>query len=117
LKLWGTGKPRREFLHVDDLADAVYYVMQKVETPDLYEQGISHLNVGTGKDLTIHELAMLITEIVGFKGKIEYDSSKPDGTPQKLLDVTRINKIGWKHKTLLRNGIEKIYDWIINESN
>ena len=84
--------------------------MEKVDAKDLYEKGISHLNIGTGKDLTINELAKLIAEIIGFKGKIIHDSSKPDGTPRKLLDVSRLNSLGWKYKTELRDGIEKTYE-------
>ena len=117
LALWGTGKPRREFLHVDDLADAVLHTMQNVDAPDLYETGISHLNIGSGKDLTIAELAQLISEIIGLQGKIEYDESKPDGTPQKLLDATRLYGLGWRHKTSLKKGIEKNYRWYIEAGN
>jgi len=116
LKLWGTGKPRHEFLHVDDLADAVYYVMQKVEAPDLYEQGISHLNIGTGRDLTIHELAVLIAEIIGFKGKIKWDTSKPDGTPRKLLDVSRLYVFGWKTRISLIEGVANTYKRYLNHN-
>jgi GDP-L-fucose synthase len=88
--------------------------MEKINAEDLYEQGISHLNIGTGKDLTIIELAQLIGEIIGFKGKIIHDSSKPDGTPRKLLDVSRLNSLGWKYKTELRDGISQTYDWYLN---
>ena len=84
--------------------------MKKINAKDLYEQGISHLNIGTGKDLTINELATMIADIVGFKGKIIHDSSKPDGTPRKLLDVSRLNSLGWKYKTELRDGIVKTYE-------
>ncbi len=106
--LWGTGKPKREFLFVDDLADACVYMMsntvnQKNDKP-IY-------NIGMGKDISIQELAKLISEIVGFKGGIRYDQSKPDGTPQKLLDVTAINNLGWKANTSLVDGINKAYSW------
>lgn len=111
--IWGTGKPLREFLFVEDLADAILFLMEKVNAKVLYENGISHLNIGTGKDLTILELAKLVAEIIGFKGKIVHDSSKPDGTPRKLLDVSRINSLGWKYKTELREGIEKTYRWYL----
>jgi GDP-L-fucose synthase len=107
--IWGSGKPLREFLFVEDLADAILFLMENVEAKDLYENGISHLNIGTGKDLTINELAKMIAEIVGFKGNIVHDASKPDGTPRKLLDVSRINSLGWKYRTELREGIEKTY--------
>ena len=112
--LWGTGKPLREFLYVDDLAEAILFMMENVEAKDLYENGLTHLNIGTGKDVTISELASIILKIVGFNGKIEYDKTKPDGTPRKLMDVSRINKLGWKYKTELEEGIEKTYKWFLN---
>ena len=111
--VWGSGKPRREFLYVDDLADAIYFLMNKIEAKDIYDQGITHLNIGTGKDLTIAELAELIKNIIGFEGEIVYDTTKPDGTPRKLLDVTRIHNLGWKHKTSLEEGIKKAYEWFL----
>ena len=113
--IWGTGKPLREFLFVEDLADAIVFLMEKVNAEDLYEKGISHLNIGTGKDLTIWELAKLVAEIIEFKGKIVHDSSKPDGTPRKLLDVSRINALGWKHKTELRDGVIETYNWFLSK--
>jgi len=109
--IWGSGKPLREFLFVEDLADAILFLMEKVDAKELYKNGISHLNIGTGKDLTILELAKLVAEIIGFKGKIVHDSSKPDGTPRKLLDVSRINSLGWKHRTELQQGIAKTYEF------
>ncbi|MEJ5352692.1 MAG: GDP-L-fucose synthase [Melioribacteraceae bacterium] len=112
--IWGTGKPKREFLYVDDLADAIYFLMNKINAKDIYEQGISHLNIGTGEDLTISELAELIKKIVGYEGEIIYDNTKPDGTPRKLLDVTRIHNLGWKHKTNLEEGIRKTYEWFLS---
>ncbi|HEY6436414.1 MAG TPA: NAD-dependent epimerase/dehydratase family protein, partial [Ignavibacteriaceae bacterium] len=108
--IWGSGKPLREFLYVEDLADAILFLMENINAEDIYEKGITHLNVGTGKDLTINELAELIAEITGFGGAIIHDSSKPDGTPRKLLDVSRINSLGWKYKTELRDGIGKSYE-------
>ena len=107
LKLWGTGKPRREFLYVDDLADAVVFLMNNYSAKDTGE----FVNIGTGQDLTINELGLLISEIIGFKGQIEYDNSKPDGTPRKLLDVTGLHKLGWKQKTELEEGIVKTCEW------
>jgi GDP-L-fucose synthase len=109
--IWGSGNPLREFLFVEDLADAIIFLMEKINAKDLYEQGISHLNIGTGQDLTINDLAQLIAEIIGFKGKIIHDSSKPDGTPRKLLDVSRLNSLGWKYKTELRDGIVNTYEY------
>ncbi|NOZ73988.1 MAG: GDP-L-fucose synthase [FCB group bacterium] len=108
LTLWGTGSPYREFLHVDDLADACVYLMGKIQAKDIHSEGISHLNIGTGKDVTIRELAEMIREIVGFKGKIKWDATKPDGTPKKLLDVSRVEKMGWKDTIILHNGIRQI---------
>ncbi len=108
--LWGSGKPMREFLYVEDFADALIFLLENIEAKDIYEIGISHLNIGTGKDVTINDLAYMIADIVGFKGKIDYDSTKPDGTPRKLLDVTRINSLGWKYKTELKDGIAKAYE-------
>lgn len=113
--IWGTGKPLREFMYVEDLANAIVFMMENIQAKDLYEKGITHLNVGSGKDITIADLAKLISEIIGFEGKIEYDSSKPDGTPRKLMDVTRINSLGWQFKTELSDGIAKTYEWFLEK--
>jgi GDP-L-fucose synthase len=113
--IWGTGKPLREFMYVEDLANAIVFMMENIEAKELYENGITHLNVGSGKDITIADLAKLISEIVGFNGKIEYDSTKPDGTPRKLMDVTRINSLGWKYKTELSDGVKKTYNWFLEK--
>jgi len=113
--IWGTGKPLREFLFVEDLADAILFLLESVEAKDIYEKGISHLNIGTGKDLSINELAEIIADIAEFKGKITHDSTKPDGTPRKLLDVSRINAMGWKYKTELRDGITQTYDFFMKK--
>lgn len=102
--LWGTGTPRREFLHVDDLADAAVFLMKTYD-------GEQFLNVGVGEDVTIRELAEMIREIVGYKGELTFDSSKPDGTPRKLMDVSRLQVLGWRAKTSLREGIEGTYRW------
>jgi GDP-L-fucose synthase len=112
--LWGTGKPLREFLYVDDLAEAIVFLLETINAPDLYDNDITHLNIGTGSDLAISELAQIIADVTGYKGKTEYDTSKPDGTPRKLMDVSRINNLGWKHKTELKEGIEKTYKWYLN---
>lgn len=111
--LWGTGKPKREFLYVEDLAEAITFLLENVNAKDLYVQGISQINVGTGEDLSISELAVIISQVVGFTGNVIYDLSKPDGTPRKLMDVSRINNLGWKHKTYLKEGIEKSYKWFL----
>ncbi len=115
--IWGTGKPLREFMYVEDLANAIVFMMENIEAKDLYENGITHLNVGSGKDISISDLANLVAEITGFNGKIVYDSTKPDGTPRKLMDVTRINSLGWKYRTELQNGIEKTYKWFLEKYN
>ena len=104
--LWGSGKPMREFLYVEDLAKAVIFAVENKLPDNLY-------NVGTGTDLTIKELAETIQEIVGHQGKIVWDDTKPDGTPRKLLDVSKMNKLGWKAETELHQGIEKTYKWFL----
>ena len=109
--LWGTGKPKREFLYVDDLAEAILFLLENVNAKDLYDNGISQINVGTGEDLTIDELAKKISNIVGYNSKIVYDSSNPDGTPRKLMDVSRLPKLGWKHKTSLQEEIKLTYEF------
>jgi GDP-L-fucose synthase len=105
--IWGTGKPFREFLHVDDMADACVYLMENFNTDDIGE----FVNIGVGKDITIGELAELIKEIVRFKGSIKKDLSKPDGTPQKLLDITKLSSLGWSAKISLKDGIRQTYEW------
>ncbi|MDR3326571.1 MAG: GDP-L-fucose synthase [Prevotellaceae bacterium] len=104
--IWGTGTPLREFLYVDDLADALLHLMLN------YSEEI-HVNVGMGEDLTINELALMIKEVVTYNGKMIYDTSKPDGTPRKLLDVSRLHNSGWKHKTSLKEGISEVYRWYL----
>jgi len=106
--LWGTGRPRREFLHVDDLADASLYLMEHYNEPGL-------VNIGTGEDLPIVDLAHLIARITGFEGNIEHDLSKPDGTPRKLLDVTKLHGLGWRHQIGLEEGIRKVYEGLEGE--
>jgi len=104
VSLWGTGQPRREFLHVDDLASAACFVMENYEGGDL-------LNVGMGEDLSIAELAELVARVVGYNGEIRFDSSKPDGTPRKLLDVSRLRALGWRAHIGLEEGVRATYDW------
>lgn len=111
--LWGTGSPRRELLYVDDLAEAVTFLLESIEGEDVYEQGISHINIGTGKDIEIRTLAEMIRGLVGFEGQIEYDSHFPDGTPRKLLDIGRINRMGWNHSTTLPDGLRRTYEWYL----
>src|SRR5206468_11504648 len=102
--VWGTGKPRREFLHVDDLASACLLLLEKYDSPDI-------VNVGYGEDISIRELAELICEVVGFDGDLAWDRSKPDGTPRKLLDVSKLRALGWKPAISLRDGIARTYQW------
>lgn len=102
VEVWGSGLPKREFLHVDDLAEACVFLMTQYD-------GTEMLNIGTGEDISIKELALLIKSIVGFEGELIFDSSKPDGTPRKLMDVSRLHKLGWKHKIDLKEGIERVY--------
>ncbi len=117
VSIWGSGKPLREFLYVDDLADAVLFMLENIDAKTIYEEGISHLNIGTGKDISINELANLVGGIVGFEGVIMYDSSKPDGTQRKLMDVSRLTELGWKYKTELRDGITTTYEWFLENVN
>ena len=105
--IWGSGSPYREFMYVDDLADACIFLMERYGYQDIGE----FINIGTGQDLTIREIAHMVKDITGYQGEIEYDHSKPDGTPKKLLDVTRIHKLGWKAKTTLDAGIRKTYEF------
>ena len=100
--LWGSGSPKREFLHADDMAAACVFLMQKYNEPGL-------INIGTGSDLSIKELAQIIQKITGFKGEIVWDTERPDGTPRKLLDVSKLNNLGWKHSLSLEEGIEQVY--------
>ncbi|MBQ7569317.1 MAG: NAD-dependent epimerase/dehydratase family protein, partial [Synergistaceae bacterium] len=106
--LWGTGTPRREFLHVDDLADACVFLMQNYNEDKI-------VNIGTGEDLEIRELANIIKDITGFDGKIIWDDSKPDGTPRKLLDVSLLHSLGWRHKINLHDGIKSAYNAFLDE--
>lgn len=113
VELWGTGAARREFLYADDLAEAVVFILENLDAADLYKQGISQINVGTGEDIEISRLAEIIKTIVGFEGEIEYDRTKPDGTMRKLLDVSRLNALGWKYSTTLEDGLRKTYEWFL----
>ncbi len=114
VKLWGTGAAYREFMHVDDMASACLFIMENLDAKDLYSQGISHINIGTGQDISINHLAQKIAATIGYRGKITFDSSKPDGTPKKLLDVSRLNSMGWKHKICLEEGILSTYNYYKN---
>ncbi|MGB9940431.1 GDP-L-fucose synthase [Methanosarcina sp.] len=109
--VWGTGKPLREFMHVDDMADACVFLMENYDFSQIGE----FVNIGVGEDLPISELVEIIKETVGFEGEIRYDTSKPDGTPRKLMDVTKLNNLGWKAKISLKNGIRETYEWYQNQ--
>ena len=115
VKVWGSGNAMREFLYVDDMAEASLFVLELDKK--IYDANtkpmLSHINIGTGKDITIKELANLIKEVVGFKGRLFFDTSMPDGTPKKLIDVSRISKMGWNYKTELKEGLQKTYEWFL----
>lgn len=104
--IWGSGKPRREFLHVDDLADALFFLLESYDSPET-------INVGVGSDVSIRELAESIAKVVGYEGTLTQDQTKPDGTPQKLLDVSRLSDLGWKAQISLEKGLEQTYEWYL----
>ena len=108
VEIWGSGTPLREFLYSEDMADACIYLMETYKGNDFF-------NIGTGKEITIKGLAELIKEVVGYEGNLKFDPTKPDGTPRKLLDVSRLEKAGWTYKTELRDGIKKAYEWYVTE--
>ena len=110
ITLWGTGNARREFLHVDDLAEACYLLMDRYDSGDI-------LNIGSGADLTISELAQMVAGVVGFDGAIEWDATKPDGTPRKLLDVSRMDALGWRPRISLEDGIRQTYEWFVENKD
>lgn len=107
VEIWGTGKPMREFLHVDDLAEACYFLMENYNEKQF-------LNVGTGKDIAIADLAKTIKKVVGYEGELVFNTDKPDGTPRKLMDVTRLHDLGWKHKIELEDGIKSVYEEVVD---
>jgi GDP-L-fucose synthase len=106
LVVWGSGTPRREFLHVDDLAAACVFLLEKYDSPEI-------VNIGCGEDISIRQLAELICDVVGFKGELAWDTTKPDGTPRKLLDVSKIHGMGWRHRIGFRDGIARTYQWFL----
>jgi GDP-L-fucose synthase len=114
VEIWGSGKPTRDLLFVEDLADAIEFAINNIDAKMIYEQNISHLNVGTGVEKTIKELAEIISQSLGFKGEIKFDKSKPDGTMRKSIDTTRINKLGWKAKTSLEVGLKKTCEYYLS---
>jgi len=117
IHIWGSGKPMREFLYVDDLANCIRFILENVDAAKMYESGITHLNIGSGEDISIYDLAKLVCTTLEYEGTIVTDLSKPDGTPRKLLDVSRIHELGWKHKETLESGIRKTYKWYIENLN
>jgi len=112
--LWGSGNPKREFLYVDDMADACVHLMKNLDADELYASGVTHINIGSGSDQSIKELAIMVRKTVGFKGEIIFDTIKPDGTPHKLLDVSRLEEFAWKSKVELKTGLNKTYQWYLN---
>jgi len=113
--VWGTGKAMREFLYVDDMAAASLFVLELDE--QTYQANtksmLSHINVGTGKDVTIREMAETMKQVVGFKGKLSFDTTKPDGAPRKLIDVSRLSNMGWNYSVDLKDGLTKTYEWYL----
>jgi len=109
VSIWGSGSPKREFLFADDLADACYFLMQTYNEPNL-------INIGTGEDLSIRELALVIKEVIGFEGELSFDTSKPDGTPRKLMDVSKLHALGWKHQIELKQGIALAYQDFLSKN-
>ena len=112
VEVWGTGTPKREFLYVDDLADACILLLKTLEASELEKNGITHINVGSGINQTIQELADTIRDVVGFEGQVNFDKTKPNGTPEKLLDITVLSNMGWKPTKSLKDGLEKTYIWV-----
>ena len=117
--LWGTGKPMREFLWSEEMADASVYIMEQVDLEDLkpvntHEIRNTHINIGTGKEISIHDVAALIVSAIGYQGSLQFDASKPDGTLRKLTDVSKLHALGWSHKIEIKEGVERLYSWYIN---
>lgn len=117
VEIWGTGKAKREFMHVDDMADACLHVLNNLEAKDLYSQNISQINIGSGFETSIYELAEKIACVVNYDGQIRFDLSKPDGTLRKLLDCSRLNKLGYQAKIKLEDGLKDTYNWYLKNQN
>ena len=109
VSIWGTGNPKREFLHVDDLANACFFIMKFLNSNDIYDKNVSHINIGSGEEISIKVLAELIKKIIKYEGELTFDISKPDGMPRKLLDSSRLNVLKWNPKIKLREGIKQVY--------
>lgn len=120
LQLWGTGKPMREFLWSEEMGDACIFVMENLDfsnvTPEGKEIRNTHINIGTGRDITIKDLSELIARTIGYEGKIAFDATKPDGTMRKLVDVSKINSLGWEHQIEIEEGVQRMYDWYLNNA-
>ena len=119
VRLWGTGTPLREFLWSEEMADASVYILEHVDFKDTYREGSRevrncHINIGTGKEITIAALARLIVEEVGFKGRLTFDSTKPDGTMRKLTDVSKLHALGWHHQVEIEEGVRRMYEWYLS---
>ena len=120
VEIWGTGKPKREFLWSEDMADACVFIMENRDFKDTYsndqkEIRNTHINIGTGKEISIKQLAETIKQTIGFKGELVFNSDKPDGTLRKLTDVSKLNSLGWRHSVELEDGIKKMYEWYVNK--
>jgi GDP-L-fucose synthase len=117
--VWGTGKPLREFMYSGDMADATVYIMEKVSFRDLAPAGATevrntHINIGTGEEITIKDLSLLLKETTGFGGELVFDTAKPDGTPRKFLDSSKLHGLGFRHATSLKDGAGKMYEWYLS---
>lgn len=117
IEIWGTGKAKREFMHVDDMTDATLHVAETLEAKDLYCQNVSQINIGSGEETSIYELAHKIAKVTNYSGEIKFDLTKPDGTMRKLLDSTRLNSLGYKARTRIDEGLKITYDWYLNNQN
>ena len=114
VEVWGSGKSKREFLYVEDLADACVYLLKNIDAETLYDKmSISHINIGCGEDISVSDLAYIIGDIIDYKGEIKYDTSKPDGTPKKLLEISRLRDLGWESTITLHEGIRRSYNWYV----
>jgi Nucleoside-diphosphate-sugar epimerases len=116
VEIWGSGNVFREFMHVDDMASASIFLMKNYSAKEISELNISHINAGTGEELTIKELAFLVKDIIGFIGDIRFDPQYPDGMPRKLLDISRLSKMGWNYNIKLKDGIKSVYNWYIDNN-
>ena len=115
VEIWGTGKPKREFLHVSDLADACVFIMRNLDASELYSNRISHINIGSGQEITIHDLAILLTKVIGYNGGITFNKDMPDGMERKLLDCSRMRSLGWGPKIFLEEGLNNTYKWYLSQ--